>query len=89
MKIFPNNLASRTVVDVCPWCGKPIGETAGVNVYCDEKGYPVHLIRVCPRYADLFATGSLPARMDLVDRIGEVESVFLVCPVLEKEMAVH
>ncbi len=87
--VFADNARRLTVIDVCPGCGSPMGETAGVNVYCDEKGHPVHLLRVCQRCADLFESGSSDARMHLFDRIGESELAFVVCPVLEKEMAVH
>lgn len=76
-------------MDVCPGCGSLMAKTARVTAYCDEKGYPVHLVRMCSQCAELFATGSLEARMGLFDRIGEVESAFLVCQTLEKKLAVH
>jgi predicted amidophosphoribosyltransferase len=86
---FAGNAVKTTVVDLCPGCGSPMGETVGVNVYCDEKGHPVHLLRVCSHCADLFESGNFEARMRLFDRIGEVESALLLCQVLEKKMAVH
>ena len=89
MTVISGNAVRPSVIDVCPGCGKPMGEAAGVNVYCDEKWYPVHLLRVCPRCADLFESGSSEARMRLFERIGESELAFVICPVLEKKMAVH
>ncbi len=89
MTVFSDNAGRPTVIDVCPGCGRPMGAVAGVNVYCDEKGHPVHLLRVCPRCADLFESGSSDARIRLFDRIGESELAFVICPVLANEMAVH
>ncbi len=56
---------------------------------CAGKTRRPRVIDVCPGCADLFASGSSEARMGLFDRIGEIESVFVVCATVEKEMAVH
>lgn len=85
----PGREGIHAVIDVCPGCGGRMSETGAVNVLCDEKGNPVELLRVCPECADLFAKGSSEARMELFDRIGEIETAFHVCPYLEKQMPVH
>ena len=76
-------------IDVCPGCGERMTETGTATVFCDEKGHPVHLLRVCTGCAELFATGTAEDRIELFDRIGEVELAFSICPCLEKKMAVH
>lgn len=83
----PGKEENRPVMDVCPGCGGRLSATGAVNVLCDEKGYPVELLRLCADCADLFATGTAEERMGLFDRVGEIESAFFVCPVVQKRMA--
>lgn len=89
MTAFGGGEGKPTVIGVCPGCGSSMEETAGVAVYCDEKGHPVHFLQVCLKCAHLFERGSSKVRMALFDRIGESEAAFLICPAVGQEIAVH
>ena len=89
MTEISSNEGRREPFDICPGCGERMAKAGAVTVFCDEKGRPVELIRLCVGCAELFATGNAEERIGLFDRVGEVESAFFVCPVLEKRMAVH